>query len=488
MWRRACAHAPARPESRRLIWTIGRPKDHTHTLYTCACNKQLKNGSIAALEKHRERATGDDLPYFLTALPTVGVLAVALGRRLEVWRIDDLSPLATVLDVGQVGAFDEAEKGEFKEQEDLSLVAAFRDDGAALAVGGHPDGRVRVYKLRVRNPGSEVTLEVQEPDSGPLVSTKATSKPYRQLAFHPNGWHVLGAGEDGAWRVWALTPFGLEEEAVVPAALVGGFAVGQEVEVEGLAVAEALDTKAAVQYSCRCGRFSPEGDALWTIHYVRRGPRGVGDRRPWLMRWRVSEGPDRRLRLGVGGKWPLASGKKEGGAVATAMALSDDGVLGVAGDSRGQLLVWDAANSPSSAPKALKPMAHSFAVTSLAVAPTEGVAAPAATDLHNDSSASPVLTAYLVASGSGDRTLRLQHVPSPLAAKGAAGAMAWWWSYLGGGLDLWSVLAAVLVVLLALFIELVVNSGCGWNPTRGAGEQGDGYLTCLWNSFFERLH
>lgn len=47
-------------------------------------HKQLKDGSIAALAPHRERATGEDLPYFLTALPAVGVLAVALGRRLEV--------------------------------------------------------------------------------------------------------------------------------------------------------------------------------------------------------------------------------------------------------------------------------------------------------------------------------------------------------------------------------------------------------------------
>ena len=298
-----------------------------------------------------------------------------------------------------------------------------------------------------------------------------------------------------------MTPFGLEEEAVVPAALVPTFAKGTDVEVAAAAAAEALAATAPVQHSCRCGRFSPEGDALWTVHHVRRGPKGA-DRRPWLVRWRVSEGADKRLRLAVASRRPLVAGGggggAEGAAIVTTLGLSDDGVLGVAGDCKGLLLAFAtggddadaAAKAKRRAPQALQPMAHSFAVTSLAVAPTEGVAAPAATDLppglQREAAAAGGAAPsayYLVASGSGDRTLRLQYVPSP-RAQAAAGALAAW---LGAvGLTPSSLLAAVLFVLVAVVLELTYRSGCGWRPD-GDGE-GEGFFLCLLNSVLAANH
>ena len=80
-----------------------------------------------------------------------------------------------------------------------------------------------------------------------------------------------------------------------------------------------------VLYTCRCGRFSPDGSFLFTIHYLRRGPKHA-DKRPWLTKWAVEEGPDKRLVLTALLTKPI--GKRN---PLMCLDLSDDGLLGVAG-------------------------------------------------------------------------------------------------------------------------------------------------------------
>lgn len=78
-------------------------------------------------------------------------------------------------------------------------------------------------------------------------------------------------------------------------------------------------------YTCRCGKFSPDGNHLFTIHYLRRGPKHA-DKRAWLTKWSVEEGPDKRLVVS-----PLLTKPVNVPAPLMCMDISDDGLLGVAG-------------------------------------------------------------------------------------------------------------------------------------------------------------
>lgn len=60
---------------------------------------QVNPKDLSSLVKHKEAYTGDELPYWCKAMPSLGLLAVAIGSRLELWRLSDLSKIAMVIEV-----------------------------------------------------------------------------------------------------------------------------------------------------------------------------------------------------------------------------------------------------------------------------------------------------------------------------------------------------------------------------------------------------
>lgn len=318
---------------------------------------------------------------------------------------------------------------------DPSLVAAFSEDGQHLAVGAH-DGHVRVFKLNLKNPGDEVEVDIAKDkknweESIPTAISKVPStRPFRALHFHPNGFHLLGSGEDGCWRVWALASFGMEEETVLPAAGFGGAQTHTQPGNE-------------VLYTCRCGQFSADGRALYTVHFVKRGPKYV-DRRPWLTQWEVEEGEDKRLRLTPTQTRPL------GVHPVMCVGLSEDGCVGVCGDSEGNTMTVSTEGLKGFNNTQTQPNMHNFGVTALSIAPSSSTTPH--THAHT-----PTSSSYLVASTSGDKTLRLQYIQRPSSSLFS--------SILHSPLLKNLVYMCVLLVLLCALME-----ACGWVNAWGKAQ------------------
>ena len=425
--------------------------------------------SIDSLTLHKEKYTDDDLPYFATAAPALGLLLLALGRRLEIWRLSDLSSLCVLLDLDKEGGREGGREGG---KEEVSFVAAFSGDGKHLAVAGGGEGGeggreggVRVYKLNLSRAGTE-EVRVEE---AKLVSHRRGKKggreggTVRELGWHPNGYHLVGAEEGregGVWRVWALTPqFGLEEESVL-----------SPEEEEGEGAREGGREGGRYVSACRCAGFTAEGTRLVTVHFQRRGPVRAGgereggsvltlqqqkqqlaeeerkvDKRPWMTVWGVEEGEDRRLQLKRGAALPLGSAP----VMCLGLVMKEEGwreggrngggeMLGVCGDAEGRTISLGVVKEGGreggreGCPLALDVQRdmHNFGVTAISIRHPLLASSP------------PSLPPYLVASTSADKTLRLQFLSAPQQSW-----FSFFFSHLRGSRETFLCLLALLLLL-----------------------------------------
>ena len=452
-------------------------------------------GGIERLVALRSRSTGDELPHFARAHPSQDLLAVALGRRLELWRLHDLKPMlpAPVVEAPDPAA---AAGGGI----DPVMVAAFSPCGKYLAAAAH-DGRVRL--LRLATALEAAAGEHREPRLASLKvlaqcetgAEAAAGKPYRDLAFHPGGQTLLGACEDGSWRAWAIVeeasgqgrqqsqqssqsmqsmqmmmmmmsprsppplsmpPMSPPPSARPPAPAAAAaapsivlqlqplFALpattnllrahgmgkpGSQQREAAVAAAAGKDQQQGILYTCRCGRFAPDGSAFFTVHYPRRSPKQA-DKRPYLTRWRVELAPTQA-------SFPPAAGGGGGGAMPSTsslllpaiqgltpthsaaagsdplmcLALHPDGRTGAGGDCSGRTLHF---RTQDGKVMATRQGMHNFGVTSLAYSP------PTGPDVDNVLPVHPVR----LASSSGDKTIRLQYLEPPPHVLAAAKASA----------------------------------------------------------------
>lgn len=473
----------------------------------------------------RSRSTGDELPHFARAYPALDAVAVALGRRLELWRLHDLKPLMA----GQqsvVDAPDPAEVG----ASDPVMVAAFSPCGRYLAAAPH-DGRVRLLRLEARmeetggdgGEGRLRQLEVVARCETPLET--AAGKPYRDLAFHPGGRTLVGACEDGSWRAWEIveglaggggqqppqTPMASSLSPPPASSLVTPrtpipqqqqlhlqlrplFALPATTHLlrthtaenpNSVAAAAAKDQHEGLLFTCRCGRFTPDGAAFFTLHYPRRAPKkGRVDKRPVLTRWAVDLSPsppataatDRHgqqqlLPLPIIERLRPTHATPVGTDPLMCLALAPDGLSGAAGDCSGRTLHFRTRDA-----RVLETRAgmHNFGVTSLAFSSPPPLSS--ATAKGGDLVQAPRLV-----SSSGDKTLRLQYLQTPphllwsaaraktRRPKGVVGAVC---SLLGYALLALLLLSLWLVLCAALHgmplgdaisrVALVVEKGVVW--------------------------
>lgn len=284
----------------------------------------MVRGGVQRLVQRRFYRTGDELPYFSKALPALDLLAIAVGNRVQLLRLHDLKPLGkpvlelapnpNVMDPTMVIAFFAPSTNAAGTGGATGAGGVMSGPGSSsrgdegrnyLAIGAH-DGHIHVLELTF---GQAPQQQLSSSSSGrgaraPVVASVgvtpvATEKPFRDLAFHPSGHLVLGSCEDGTWRAFWVgqrrqqqqpPPPQTQQMELTPSftlfatsngAMVGGDAAG------ATAAAVAKDQQGGMlHYTSRCGQFSEDGKHLFTVHYVRRGPKSA-DKRPVLTKWAV---------------------------------------------------------------------------------------------------------------------------------------------------------------------------------------------------------
>lgn len=426
--------------------------------------KQVRDG-IARLVPLRHRSTGQELPHFARACPQQDLLAVALGARLELWRLHDLHPLLAgpddaIITVPEGLALDPV------------MVAAFSPCGRYLAAAAH-DGVVRLLKLEAQMEAAPAALasggdgerrlaglrvaarcEWRADEGG---ATTGEKKPYRDLAFHPGGRTLVGSCEDGSWRGWEIVEGSLMPPMLTPTSprppttpmqqqqhhqpslhlrplfalpAATGLARAHTAGKPGsphrdasVAAAVEKDRQQGVLYTCRCGRFTPDGAGFFSVHYARRGPKNT-DKRPYLTKWRLELSPpaappaagqpqQQHAAGGIGfppiqGMTPVSC-HPVGQDPLMCLALHPDGLHGAAGDCSGRTVHFRTADAKV---VCVKEGMHNFGVTSLAFSPPPGLTGGGG----GSGSAHPVR----LASSSGDKTVRLQYWTPPAHLLAAA--------------------------------------------------------------------
>jgi len=268
---------------------------------------------------------GSSLPFSATAMPTAGLAAVSVDREVVLIRLSDMTKLCTVFTTAS------------PPEKDVNLVSAFSQDGSLLAVGAE-DGKVRVFSLTISKPGDDVEVSL-----GEMRESQENTEGIKNLSFHSAGRHLMAACEDGTWRVWLLNADSLEEQECI------------------VATSAVSNVKGEVKYTCRSCRFTHDGTRLFTIHYVRRGPKGV-DKSSYLTRWEVSMGGDAekpKLKFSLGkavaiSKFPVLC-----------LALCRNGKVGAAGTAEGQVVIFRTDDMAFSTQQR-----HNFSVTEVSFSET----------------------------------------------------------------------------------------------------------------------
>jgi len=175
-------------------------------------------------------------------------------------------------------------------------------------------------------------------------------------------------------------------------ALVGGDAAG------ATAAAVSKDQQGSMlHYTSRCGQFSEDGKHLFTVHFVRRGPKNA-DKRPVLTKWAVNltsggerEGEQAQVHVRVVKTVRL-------GGVSPIMCINLRGAVGVAGDCSGRTIIFQTSNLSWKS----RDKMHNFGVTSLSLYPPLPPSFGPSPSVEEED--------VRIASTSGDKTLRLQYL------------------------------------------------------------------------------
>lgn len=263
-----------------------------------------------------------------------GLLAAVVGHEEEpayheivLYRAEDLAELGQVLRVDG----------------NVTLRCSFHPTDPLLGVGGE-DGVVRVIEVPLKDVGTaEVALAGKAKTIYSSEAIQGDNKEIKHVAWHPDGGYLMGSVNDGTWRLWRITPEGLTEHGVFPAAS-GSTSAAKEGEV---------------LFSCRCAIFHPDGHELYTVHNVRRAPRKYS-RAATLVRWAVRVDDEGAMSLNVLGVSTSSSSP------VTAMALSERGDYGAMGNGDGEVQVFSTATLKV---KARLREAHALPITDLAFRP-----------------------------------------------------------------------------------------------------------------------
>ncbi|TFJ80947.1 hypothetical protein NSK_007590 [Nannochloropsis salina CCMP1776] len=421
----------------------------------------LVRGGVERLVQRRFYQTGDELPYFAKALPSLDLLAVAIGNRVELLRLHNIMPLTRVLELAP----------DPNVMDPTMIIAFYQGTGTTgvdapdnmpqdatnilMAVGAH-DGHIRLLKIAPSETQHTEDVKSHESEGPPTVSQlgitpTATEKPYRDIAFHPSGCFVLGACEDGSWRAfWVSRGERQDHQGACPPAftLVATSKGGMEGSTESAAGIVAKDQKQGIFYTCRCGKFSEDGRSLFTVHYVRRGPKNT-DKRPVLTKW----GVELRREEEQGGKGEASVSVRLVRSVCLAgvdpiMCIDLRGPVGVAGDCSGRTIIFQTRNLSWRAREKM----HNFGVTSLSFYPAWSLAGPphASTVREED---------VRIASTSGDKTLRLQYLQASRQDHKRMGWIRWSCSFI---LWLFSTVVYLLLFVLVL-LGLMVALALVWD-------------------------
>jgi len=420
----------------------------------------MVRGGVERLVQRRFYQTGDELPYFAKALPALDLLAIAVGNRVQLLRLHNLKPLGkpvleleanpNVMDPTMVIALFAGAAGTASMTGGGPTGAGGVVSGGAggggggghyMAVGAH-DGHIRVLEL---SSGQALQQQQQQLESsssssssadGPVVASvgvtpTATDKPFRDLAFHPSGRLVLGSCEDGTWRaVWVgqgqqqqqqqqQPPQEQQQQQMelIPAftlfATSNGGMVGG-LETTAVVVGKDQQPGQGLFYTSRCGKFSEDGRYLYTVHYVRRGPKNA-DKRPVLTKWAIDLSSSSSEGGREGGQVQVRVLKTVRlGGVDPVMCIDLRGAVGVAGDCSGRTIIFQTRNLSWKSREKM----HNFGVTSLSFYPPLPPSfGPSLSKVEEED--------VRIASTSGDKTLRLQYLHPSRGRNSSSGKRGW---------------------------------------------------------------
>ena len=455
----------------------------------------MVRGGVERLVQRRFYQTGDELPYFSKALPALDLLAIAVGNRVQLLRLHNLKPLGkpvlelapnpNVMDPTMVIAFFAPPAGAGATGAGGVVSGAGGSSSGSssssgggkhyMAVGAH-DGHIRVLELIIgqaslqqqqlgsssSSSSNSSSISADEPVVANVgVSPTATDKPFRDLAFHPSGRLVLGSCEDGTWRAFWVgggqqqqqqeqqqqeqqqqqqqqQQMELTPAFTLFATINGGMLGGLETTAAAVGKDQGLG-QGGLYYTSRCGKFSEDGKFLFTVHYVRRGPKNA-DKRPVLTKWSIdlpSEGGQVTAKVlktvRLGGVDPI-------------MCIDLRGGVGVAGDCSGRTIIFQTSNLWWKSREKM----HNFGVTSLSFyPPLPRSFGPSLSKVEEED--------VRIASTSGDKTLRLQYLhpsrgrnsgsSSSSSSSSKRGCIAWFFLFWLRLLLLLLLLGGVLVAL-----------------------------------------